>query len=125
MYINKISGSMNRNIYKSNVSFNGYYRSIEVKNSEKSGFQARVAGNDSGSGVCRSREEAVYFAIRNSKDYVPYNKIEKLDKKDSGKTSDVLEVYFTDKNEKVNTKTVEPYADYIVFASGSGIVIYP
>ncbi len=118
MYINRISGAMN-----TPVAFRGHYRSLEVKG--KDSFQARVAGSEEDSGVCQTREEAIYRAIRNSKDYMPYNKIEKLDKKEPAKKPDVLEVYYTDRNEKVNVRAVEPYADYIVFASGSGISIYP
>ena len=110
---------------QSKVSFEGHFRSVEVEALQDDVFQAKVAGSKTSVTYYSNPNEAAYKTIRKAKDYIPNSSIQKINDITIDKTNrlGVAEVYYSDRNEQINMEHVGPYADYIVYAPGSGIII--
>ena len=125
MQVSRVSNFLNKNLSSkhnsSNISFNGHFRSVEVEAIQNDVFQTRVAGSKTSVTYYLDANEAVYGTIKKAKDFIPGSSIEKLNniKMDESSKLGVAEVYYSDKNEKINAKNIKKYADYIVYAPGA------
>ena len=121
MQISKISSPLMNTVNRNNVSFNGHFRSVEVEEFWDDVFTARVAGSKTSVEYFDNANNAVYKTILKAKDYIKHSSVEKINnvQMDKSQKLGVAEVYFSDEDEKVDMKSIKPYADYIVYAPGS------